>query len=366
MSRREGGAGRRGLRRIFEAVRDALLHNFGLKVLSIVLAFALWFFVNAGERDTEAGFQVPLELRNIPADLMIVSPRVDFVDLRVSGPRTLLSRIDREKLSMILDLEGVRAGPAVFRVVTDALNLPRGVRVVRLTPAEVTLELARVVRRKVPVRVALSGKPPGDLRVTDVKVAPEVVEVIGPADEVNEFKVAETLPLELTEASAGLIEREIGLEPPREYLSLSASLVHAQVLLEEPEKSRTFLDVSVVVRQGTYRSMVEPSKVRITVRGPQSPIESLELSHGAVYIDATGLEPGTHKVMPSVDLPPEVELVKVQPETLRLKVLDEERKVPEAESREEPRASQMEQPGQLFESQGKPTEQPVEGPIDAR
>jgi YbbR domain-containing protein len=250
---------------------------------------------------------------------------------------------------------------------------------VRLTPSEVTLELARVIRRKVPVRVALSGKPPGDLRVTDVKVAPEVLEVIGPADEVEQFKVAETLPLDLTGASAGLIEREIGLEPPREYLSLSASLVHAQVLLEEPEKSRTFVNVSVVVRQGTYRSMVEPNKVRITVRGPQSAIESLELSHGAVYIDATGLEPGTHKLMPSVDLPPEVELVKVQPETLRLKVLNEERqpetlrlkvlneerKVPELESREEPRASQMEQAPPL-ESQGVPAVSPTEGPADAR
>jgi YbbR domain-containing protein len=345
------------------ALRDALLHNLGLKALSIGLAFALWFVVNAGERDTEAGFQVPLELRNIPADLMIVSPRVDFVDLRVSGPRTLLSRIDREKLSMILDLDGVHAGPAVFRVVTDALNLPRGVKVVRLTPAEVTLELARVVRRKVPVRVALSGRPPGDLRVTDVKVAPEVVEVIGPADEVEQFKVAETLPFELSEVEPGLIEREIGLEPPREYLSLSASLVHAQVLLEEPEKSRNLRNVSVVVRQGTYRSMVEPNKVGITVRGPQSAIESLELSHGAVYIDATGLEPGTHKLTPSVDLPPEVELVKVQPETLRLKVLDEERKVPELESLEEPRASQMEQPGQLLDLQGRPP-QPTEGLVN--
>jgi hypothetical protein len=106
--------------------------------------------------------------------------------------------------------------------------------------------------------------------------------------------------------------------------------------------------------------MVEPSQVRITARGPQSAIESLELSYGAVYIDATGLEPGTHKITPSVDLPPEVELVKVQPETLRLKVLAEERRIPEAESREEPRASQVE-PSQLLESAPQRAEEPVDG-----
>ena len=71
--------------------------NFLLKLLSLVAAFSLWLFVNAGERDTEIALQVPLELRNIPAHLMITSPRVDFIDLRVSGPRTLLGRIDRSR-----------------------------------------------------------------------------------------------------------------------------------------------------------------------------------------------------------------------------------------------------------------------------
>ncbi len=57
---------------------------------------------------------------------------------------------------MPLDLRGVRPGPAVFRLIADALDLPRGVTVARLTPSEVTLEFARVVRKSVPVRVAPS------------------------------------------------------------------------------------------------------------------------------------------------------------------------------------------------------------------
>ena len=48
---------------------------------------------------------------------------------------------------MALDLRGVRPGPAVFRIVGEALDLPRGVDVVRLTPSEVTLEFAAVVRK---------------------------------------------------------------------------------------------------------------------------------------------------------------------------------------------------------------------------
>ncbi len=315
-----------GVGRVWQILRGAATHNLGWKLISILLAFGLWFFVNAGERDTEAEFQVPLELRNIPSSLMIVSPRIDFVDLRVSGPRTLLSRIDQEQLSLPLDLSGVRPGPAVFRVMADSLDLPRGVSVVRMTPSEITLEFARVMRKKVPVHPSFSGKPPGDLRITDTKVAPEVVEIIGPADEVKTVKVAETNPIDLSDATAGLLERDVTLEAPREYLSYSATLVHVQAQLEEPEKTRVFKGIPVVVRNGVYRTRLRPETVRVTVRGPQSSIDALELAHGAVYIDATGHGPGRYELPPAVDLPPDVELIKVEPGTVQLQVLREKRR----------------------------------------
>src|SRR5437867_9864468 len=110
-----------------ERIRGAFTRNLPLKTLSLLISFSLWFFVNFGERDTEESLKVPLELRNVPAHLLITSPRVDFIDLRVIGPRTLLGRIDRNRLSMALDLTGVRPGPAVFRVDTESLSLPRGV-----------------------------------------------------------------------------------------------------------------------------------------------------------------------------------------------------------------------------------------------
>ena len=320
------GMGRVRSRPVRSYVRDLLLHNLGLKLLSIVAAFSLWVFVNVGERDTEGGLQIPVELRNIPRNLMIVSPRVNFIDLRISGPRTLLSRVSPSALAVVLDLNGVRPGPAVFRVQTDALDLPRGVTVVRVAPSEISLELARIERRVVPVHVALSGKPPNGLRVTDIKVAPETIEVIGPANEVEQVKAVETAALDLSDAQPGVIERELTLESMREHLSLTATLVHAQVLLEEPEQTRVFKKVPIVVRNSAHRATVRPERLTVTVRGPRSATTSLELEHGAVYIDATGLEPGGYTLTPSVDLPADVELLKQEPANVQLRVSRETRR----------------------------------------
>jgi hypothetical protein len=314
------------LRDVGDSLRWLLLHNAGTKLLALLTAFGLWFFVNTGERDAEMSVQVPVELRNRPPNVMLVSPRVDFIDLVVSGPRTLLNRIDPQQVSIPLDLNGVRPGPAVFRILGETLDLPRGVTIVRMTPAEVTLEFAPVLRKRVPVHVALAGKPAAGLRVTDTRVAPESVEVVGPAAQVGAVKAAETAPVELADAPAGLLERDVPLDVPGEYVSFSAALVHVQIRLEEPERTRTFAGVPIVVRSGTYRATVQPARVQITVRGPQSATDALELDHGAVYIDAGGREPGSYAVTPAVDLPAGIEMVKQEPAQVTLRVLRQRRR----------------------------------------
>ena len=74
--------------------------NLGLKVLALIIAVGLWL---AGQRDIERSVEVPVEIRNVPLGLMVMDHRVDFVVLRLSGPRTLVSTFDAETLKLGLD-----------------------------------------------------------------------------------------------------------------------------------------------------------------------------------------------------------------------------------------------------------------------
>lgn len=302
-----------------ERWRAMLTRDLGLKLISLGVAFGLWAFVNASERDTEQALQVPLELRDIPAAMMITSPRVDFVDLRVSGPRTLLSRIDRKRLLIPLDLAGLRPGPAVFRITADALNLPRGVKVVRITPAQVTLDIERIVRRTLPVHLQLSGRVPAGLRVVESRVSPETVEIIGPGAAVDDVKVLDTEPLDLSNSTPGKVERELLLPEVSEYISFSAQRVAAQVQIAEVEIDREFRRVPVAIRNAASAS-VDPATIRVVVRGPKRAVESLELSHGEVYIDAANTAAGRYERTPSVDVPAGVEVVRLDPPVLNMRV----------------------------------------------
>jgi hypothetical protein len=109
-----------------------LVRNRTLKLFSVTFACGLWLFVNYGERDAEKTLVVPVELRNLPSELVVIGKRVEYVDLRVSGPGTLLSQLNSKKIT--LDLTGVRPGPSSFRINAERLSLPRGVKALRISP----------------------------------------------------------------------------------------------------------------------------------------------------------------------------------------------------------------------------------------
>ncbi|MCK6554631.1 hypothetical protein L6Q96_08650 [Candidatus Binatia bacterium] len=308
-----------------ERIRQAFTRNLSLKLLSLAIAFGLWAFVNFGERDAEESFRAALELRNIPPNLMITSPRVDFIDVRLVGPRTLLGRVDRTRLSIGLDLNGIRPGPAVFRLGVESLNLPRGVSVARINPAQVTLELEPVAQKVVPVRLRLAGKISPDLQVVDTQLAPETIEVTGPEAPLRKVDAVSTEKLDVSAAGAGTVETELLLEPVGDYFTYSADRVAVQVRIAEVQAAREIGRVAVDVQRTGLKHRVTPATVRVMVRGPRRLLEDLGPSRILVQVDANGLGAGTHRLTPRVVVPNGLEVVDLDPATVDLKLWTDKR-----------------------------------------
>ena len=135
-----------------------ITRNWHLKLLSLVFSFLLWLFVT-GEQKAEVGYSVPLELKNVPANLMVANEVPSLVNLRISGPRTLLSNLEPSALSLSVNLRGLEPGLTTFKRLDENLNLPSALKVVRLSPSYVEVKLERIRERTVPVNVVLTGAP---------------------------------------------------------------------------------------------------------------------------------------------------------------------------------------------------------------
>ena len=61
---------------------ELLSKNWSLKLLALAIALAMWLFV-AGQEKSEISLRVPVEITNIPVDLLVVDDVVGDVDVRL-------------------------------------------------------------------------------------------------------------------------------------------------------------------------------------------------------------------------------------------------------------------------------------------
>ena len=302
-------------------LREALRRNPGLKLVSLLLAFFLWFSINMSERNAERIVDLQATMRKVPIDLVVTSLPGDPVKVTLRGPRTILDGIDERRTRLAVDLTGVSPGDVRVELSADMVRpeIPRRLKVVQIEPARLRLRLERLVRRLVSVRADLAGMPALGYTVTESHVTPGQVEVSGPASKVDDLKEITTEPIDLRGLSE-TVERDVPLAWAGGFITLVPDHVRVMATLEEVIVSREFKGVEVHPLHDDVRAQITPARVDVTVRGPQRLLHNFRFPDGAVTFDAAGLAPGQHRVPVRVSLPPPLEVTGRQPEVLAVQV----------------------------------------------
>lgn len=187
-----------------------LFRDFWWKVLSLVIAFALWFAV-VGDQEMAISLAAPVEMKGIPADLEISSDAPERVMLEVQGPSSKVRDLADSRVGVILDLsEVLEPGQRTFTVDHSNVFLPPGVRLNRAIPAQIRLRFERRLRKDIPIRVNYSAMPPPGYIVLSEIVQPELIRVEGPELRIQQVTQAETDPIDLS-AVVGAKEYRVNL-----------------------------------------------------------------------------------------------------------------------------------------------------------
>jgi len=304
------------MKRLWEKIVSLSGSNLGLKALALIIAMGLWL---AGHRDIERAIEVPVEFRNIPSDLMVLDNHVDFVVLRLSGPRTLVSTIDSNEMKLALDLKGAKPGLASYPLGSSSFNIPRGVTTARITPPAINLRLEPAAQRMLPVTVRFSGKPPSGYRIAAIAVQPERVSVRGPAEEMRRLTSVETVPVDIEESPGGF-KRKVRLSSDGKPLSFSPDQVELSFSLEEESVARRFPRVAVRAKDFTGAYSVDPPSVYFRLSGPKRILEKIELGVNQVSLNLKGRKAGVYNMPLTFSLPPEIQVVEQKPQRFRVHI----------------------------------------------
>ena len=165
--------------------------NLGLKVVALLLAAAAWWYV-AGESKVLVSFNVPLEIRNMPKGLTMTNKPERQVEVRLSGPSSLLSGMRPAEISAGVDLSAGRAGRQYFTLDDRAVKVPPGIKVQRIFPPSIEVILERTERREIPVSARIGGGAAVRRRVAKVEIDPPSVEVEALPEEFTRIPSAQT------------------------------------------------------------------------------------------------------------------------------------------------------------------------------
>jgi YbbR domain-containing protein len=158
-----------------------LKNNTIVKVVAFFLALTLWAYVagdalRANIPEVTRHFRnVPLAWVNLDEGLAIVQIPA-AVDVLLQGRSDLINQLTPESIQAYVNMQGLGEGQ---HRLSPGAQVPRGIRVISLTPQQVVVEVEQVESPQLQVSLDIAGTPAEGFVVGEPRIVPQTVFVTG-------------------------------------------------------------------------------------------------------------------------------------------------------------------------------------------
>ncbi len=271
-------------------LKNLFLRNRGKKIIAVAFAVALWFAANI-EQDVEKNASTELSYVNLPAGLIMVNDPPQALNLRIRGPRTQLASLPTKDMAIALDLSHTLPGISKFEIRTDQIKPPRGIQVIGISPAEVTIEIDKITEKEVKVKPIVGLPESGYEIVGEPKVIPSVVKIRGPKRTLSQIESVSTDLLSTTGVKSSFtLEVPLKINPGVELID--GRFARVTINIEEKTAVKEFDDmkINLLNSDGVQFEPQDPLKAQLVFEGPYSIIKNLNSDDIEVSVDVSKLK----------------------------------------------------------------------------
>ena len=195
-----------------------LTAHWELKLIAIVVAFTLWFFVATSEH-AQLGLATPVEYVGLPPELVLVAGQRESVDVQVRAVRSVAARLNPETVRVHVDLTGLAEGDTVVQLTPSDVHTPAGATVTRITPARLALTVAAAATTTAAVVPQVRGTPASGYVIQRVRVEPSAVRIKGPRSTIESRGEISTLPVDVSGTHRTVVQNVGLMLPASTYLT---------------------------------------------------------------------------------------------------------------------------------------------------
>jgi YbbR domain-containing protein len=293
--------------------------NWGLKVISLVLAIGTWYYA-VGEENIEVTRVIPLKIQMSSAQMTASEISTKVVQVTLSAPRTLIVNLASQDIQAVHKIgpEIKTSGEYSFRLETSEVRVPNfQIRVVKIMPETVTVKLDELIVQKLEIQPDFVGEPAMGykLLVDELRMDPNAILAQGPKGVLEKMKFAKTEPIDLVGRIRSFY-RSADVKLPLSVKPMSESLVNVYIPIREEFGEKEFKDVPVrILRSPAASGVVDlnPDKVTLVLKGSKLYLEKLAPETLLAYVDLADLKKGDYDLSLQVVLPENVSLKDKEP-----------------------------------------------------
>jgi YbbR domain-containing protein len=300
--------------------------NWVLKLLSFFFALFLWYFV-VGEDKVDMNVTIPVEIVNLPRDLVISNQFKKQLEVTVSGQRSLIRGMSEQHISRTIDLSKAKPGTVVIQHQPDSIPLPRGISILRIQPTSVTLLLDQLINKSLEIKPVLIGKPNKDFRLDSVTLEPSSLKISGPKEIIGQEEFINTMPLDINDLQQTTTKQSaLDLKPYiADLIGEPVVSVKLTIVGINAKKQITGIPVQFTPVNGKISEIIyqlKPSAVSVEAELPLSLIKETKnlKSLFTATVKPQTLKAGSLQLKISVDGPANVKIISFSPEILTLEI----------------------------------------------
>jgi len=178
-----------------------VLHNFSLKMLSLLLAAGLWFLISPDEQPAEVAVRAPIVFQHVPSQLEISSESIPEAQIRVRGPERVIRQLQANEIHAEIDLADAKAEERTYDLTSQQVRHPRDVTVVQVVPSQLHLAFDSRLTREVEIHPRVTGTPANGAQIVKVDADPPRITITGPRHHVENVDAAMTDPIDASGVS---------------------------------------------------------------------------------------------------------------------------------------------------------------------
>ncbi|MDR0476994.1 MAG: hypothetical protein LBH14_03515 [Desulfobulbaceae bacterium] len=291
-----------------------------LRLVSILIALGLWYMV--GREDVvDKTVMVPVELLNLPRDLVIASQFKRNIEVTISGPRAAIEKMMGSSISRQVNLANAQPGTFVINNDTDSILAPRGISVLRVQPASILLSIDKLAHKYFPVVPVTKGEVAAGFQLDGLTMEPSGIPITGPESDLSQVEELRTKIIDLS----GLKESkqsQVPLDLPPEIVDLignTSVTASIRVSVKTMEKVAAGVDVNLVING--EKQKVTPARADVLLRVPQAMLRKAVDLHELINLTATVDPDGETARLTAVPQErdgSQVEVISIFPSTVRL------------------------------------------------